>query len=156
IIGAPFLVQTVQNIQMFSLPDTRYLLWRWTDANIPTDGMILMHQMGELEDTWNRPWSGYDGVKTFQWWFEEDPTKSTPRQYFDRGIAYFAMSDVDRAKRFTMAGMDSFINQLTLIKTIAPSGNAVGPTIHFYRMVPPQTSANFIFGEQITLVGYDL
>jgi hypothetical protein len=143
-------------IRQFSLPYTKYLLWKWTDANIPPDGMILMRSGSELNNTWNRPWSGYDGATAFQWWFEDNLPSSTPEQYAARGMAYFAMSSNDRDALHADWRFADWLDQLTPVKTIAGSPDAAGPTIEFYRLLAPQHPASTVFGGQITLVGYDL
>lgn len=157
VVGMPALVSTGQMIYQYHLPNTRYLLWRWTDANIPSDGLILMKQGGDAERTWNRYWSGYDGIKTFQWWWiDKDTFRTSPRQFFDRNIVYFVTSDSDRQSYPPEAA--AFIDQLTLLKVIRSSSTAqaAGPTLYFYRMMPPQMATQATFGNQIALVGYDL
>ncbi len=155
-VGIPNLTSDAQLIAQYRLPDTRYLLWRWTDASIPADGLILMKQGGSAERAWNRYWGGYDGVKTFQWWWIDKDTFCTPlRQLVDRNIVYFVTSDEDQRKYPQQA---AFIRQLTLLKVIhsSPATPAAGPTLYFYRLTPPQVSTHVTFGNQIMLVGYDL
>jgi 4-amino-4-deoxy-L-arabinose transferase-like glycosyltransferase len=147
-----------QVIQKFSQVDNRYRLWRWADVNVPPDGLILMDAGSELEATWNRPYSGYDGVKSFQWWFEA-PDKiaaSTPAQYAERGIIYFALSENDRSTIYNTPAMKAFIDRLTLVKRIEPAAGVVGSAAYFYRMTPPQRPADATFADQIVLTGYDL
>jgi len=96
-VGVPNLVSAGQSIAQYRLPDTRVLLWRWTDTNVPADGLILMKQGGDAERAWNRYWGGYDGVKTFQWWWiDKDTFRTPPRQFVDRNIVYFVTSDGDQ------------------------------------------------------------
>jgi hypothetical protein len=156
-VGTPFLISDARLIARFRLPDTRYLLWRWTDANIPADGLILMKQGGSAERAWNRYWGGYDGVKTFQWWWIDKNTFRTPlRQLVNRNIVYFVTSDEDQQKCPPEAA--TFIRQLTLLKVIrsTAAAPAAGPTLYFYRLMPPQFSTHVTFSNQISLVGYDL
>jgi hypothetical protein len=154
--AVPAAAGDVSLIHQFSLPHTKYVLWKWADANVPPDGMILMRGGSELNNTWNRPWSGYDGATAFQWWFEDDLSASTPEQYAARGMAYFAMSSNDRAALQNDTGFANWLDQLTPLKTISGSPEAAGPTIDFYRLLPPQRAAHITYGSQIMLVGYDL
>ncbi len=156
-VGMPNLLTAGQMIYQYHLPETHYLLWRWTDANISPDGLILMQQGGDAERVWNRYWGGYDGVKTFQWWWIDANTFCTPLQSFiDRNIIYFVTSDKDQQKYPPQAS--AFIRQLTLLKVIrsTPAMPAAGPTFYFYRLKPPQVSINVTFGKEIALVGFDL
>jgi hypothetical protein len=50
----------------------------------------------------------------------------------------------------------AFIDQLTLIKKIPLLPGYRGQTVYFYRMLPPQVPARFNYGNQISLVGYDI
>jgi|GEM_PF-1451469 len=157
----PAIIGNAQMIEQFNRTDTRYLLWQWTDANIPDDGMILSHPRGETHRVWNRPWSGYDGVTPFLWWHDAEPWNSTPQQFVERGIPYFAMGEGDREafaedSDENESALDAFIAQLTLIKTIPTSADSSGPTVYFYRMLPPQFEAAVTLGGQIRLDGYDL
>ena len=143
--------------QQYALQPTKQLLWMWSDANIPNDGRVLMRRNGVLGDTWNRPWSGYDGTKPFEWWFvRDDEALNTPAEYVERGITYFAVTPDERAEWFSTPERQDFINQLTHVKTIANTPETTGETIDFYRMLPPENETAVTFGEQIKLVGYDL
>lgn len=148
-------------IEEFHRQDARVSLWRWSDASVPPDGMILLPKNSELDDAWNRPWRGYDGSTNFQWWFTENPTEETPRGWWERGIAYFAFTEKDRLRwqnRGMLNTIDAYLDDLLLLAHIAPKNPAEnGPReIWFYRMIPPQVKTDAIFGEQIRLVGYDL
>ena len=148
-------------IKEFHRQDARVDLWRWSDVNVPPDGMILMPETSVLDDAWNRPWRGYDGVTSFQWWFTKDLTEETPAGWWERGIAYFAFTDADRLRwqrRGTLDAVTTELNEMLLLAHIAPKNPARnGPReIWFYRMLPPQVQTNIVLGEQIRLAGYDL
>jgi hypothetical protein len=148
-------------IQRFQHTAVQEQLWRWTDVNIPTDGMILGHPGSWVAHSWNRPWSGYDGVKTFLWWTEDENqiAASTPQQYIERGITYFVADARDMQRYYRSAAMQDFISQLTLIKTfhVAPDQTDENQfDTYFYRLYPPQHAADALFGGQIDLTGYDL
>jgi len=133
------------------------VLWEWSDANVPNDGLILMHPNSALERTWNRGWSGYDGHTPFAWWYEEDPTAYTPAEYLERGIAYFVFDERDLREVFqNIDGFEQYLSALTLVKTIPADETIKGNTVYFYRMAAPQHMAHALFGEQIALAGYDL
>jgi hypothetical protein len=152
------LAEDIQYVQRYRLPYAPEVLWRYTDVNVPNDGLILMDRGSLLEKTWNREWAGYDGVKSFQWWFEDAETVlSTPPEAFaERGIVYFAMSDWDHTWAYEDVDIDSFVRQLTLVKHIPAGSHMIGDGVWFYRMMPPQVTADADYGGQIRLAGYDL
>jgi 4-amino-4-deoxy-L-arabinose transferase-like glycosyltransferase len=150
------LTGNLELVQRFSIPSVQELLWRWTDENLPNDGMILMHQESPIELTWNRNYSGYDGVKPFEWWYETQPWQTSPATLVERGMMYFAMTDGDRTRLFQPEKIDKFTNQLTLVKAFPASDAMRGPGVTFYRLLPPQFETHVVFGEQIKLVGYDV
>lgn len=139
----------------FKRVSTITVLWHWTDANLLADGLILAPEGSEAGVTWNRPWSGYDGVTSFQWWLEPVTGEYSPVQYLARGIKYLVVTDTD-LKRFTTAEQRALLNKLTLLKTIQTTALTAGPTIYFYAMQTPTHIADASFGNQIKLVGYDL
>ncbi|HEX2905281.1 MAG TPA: hypothetical protein VHO69_00365, partial [Phototrophicaceae bacterium] len=147
-------------LKQYELTPMPVLLWRWTDANVPLEGLIMTPMGSDIANTWNRPWSGYDGVKSFQWWQEPDGDilKNTPEQLVERNIRYFALSDKDRADLYggRLNELDAFLRQFTLIKTIPAHENIMGSTVYFYRVAAPQIPAQTVFGGQIQLIGYDL
>ncbi len=134
------------------------VLWRWSDANLPVDGLIMAHPKSRVAHTWNRAWSGYDGVKAFRWWFEDEQqiASSTPEDYIARGIRYFVLDERDQREFFNRKRSQRFIDQLTLVKTIPASPSLVGDTVYFYRLELPANPTAVAFGEQIQLAGYDL
>jgi hypothetical protein len=144
--------------RQFQRTAIQQVLWRWTDTNLTPDGLILAHEDSLVAHTWNRPWSGYDGVKTFEWWLEdaEQIAASTPARYVERGITYFVMDAADKAEYFDTPTLAALLDQLTLVKSIPAAPELAGETVSFYRMFPPENEAAFDFGGQITLTGYDL
>jgi 4-amino-4-deoxy-L-arabinose transferase-like glycosyltransferase len=153
-----FITGNVSLVQRFRQTSVQEQLWRWTDVNIPVDGMVLADPASYVAHTWNRPWSGYDGVKTFLWWLEDQPKieASTPEQYVERGITFFVMDAHDRAEYAKSPAAQAFINQLTLVKVIHAPPIENQFDAYFYRMFPPQHAADALFGGQITFAGYDL
>ncbi|MEO8612369.1 MAG: glycosyltransferase family 39 protein, partial [Chloroflexota bacterium] len=136
-------------------------LWHWTDVNIPTDGMILGNPGSWVAHSWNRPWSGYDGVKTFLWWTEDADqiAASSPQAYVERGITYFVTDARDLDRYYKAPALKKFISQLTLVKTFHIAADQTDENqfdTYFYRMLPPQHAADALFGGQIDLTGYDL
>jgi 4-amino-4-deoxy-L-arabinose transferase-like glycosyltransferase len=148
-------IELVNTFHRAAMPD---VLWHWTDVNLPTDGLILLLPSSFLERTWNREWGGYDGAKPFQWWYEDENqmAASTPEQYAQRGILYFALDSVDLAEHLKSKQAQAFLKQLTLVKEIPTAPNIYGNTVYLYRMMPPHRPADAAFADQIVLTGYDL
>ncbi len=154
----PLLTGNLELVRQFQKTASQSILWKWADENIPLDGIILVPPDSRLAHTWNRPWSGYDGVKSFVWWFEgaEQIVVSAPSQYVERDIDYFTLDEDDRLKHFATPEGQAFLDSLTLLKTFPASPQMEGDTVYFYRMQPPAFSAVARYGDQIQLVGYDL
>jgi 4-amino-4-deoxy-L-arabinose transferase-like glycosyltransferase len=154
---APAAIEIGGLVQQYSRTAMLQIVWEWSDANVPNDGLILTHPGGSLERTWNRGWSGYDGHTPFEWWFEEDPTAYTPAEYLDRGIMYVAVDERDITQRFAaVEGLEAYLADLTLVKTLPADETIMGQTTYFYRIAPPQQVVNVPYGETIELVGYDI
>ncbi len=145
-------------VQRFSLTDMQSVLWHWADINLPLEGRILMHPSSEVGHTWDRFWSGYDGTKPFEWWFEleHEIAASTPERYVSRGISYFVMNEIDRRQIFSTPELEAFVGQLTPIKTLLAESEIRGQTVYIYRMLPPEVTTRVNFEDQITLAGYDI
>jgi hypothetical protein len=161
VLGLSFILIAVDGVQAmrqrFRLQPTQQALWQWADVNVPLDGRVLMLRSSSLGGTWNRPWSGYDGTKPFDWWFvEDDANLNTPTEYVERGIAYFAVTPDDRQSWADTPARQTFVDQLVLLKTIAATPDTSGPPIEFYRMLPPAYEADITYDDRIALVGYDL
>jgi hypothetical protein len=154
----PYVVDTAGLVKAYEQTPVYQLLWTWADTNVPLDGKILMDSRSDVESTWNRAWSGYDKSKSFEWWFEDGNTtiNTSPEDYAERGILYFAMSDVDRLVSYKDVNIDRFVNKLTLLKHIPAAPDVWGEGVWFYRMIPPQVQPDADFGGQIRLAGYDL
>ena len=158
VLFVSYLPLNIENIQLYQRVAVQTLLWRWTDVNMPTDALILSHPRSFVAYTWNRPWTGYDGYKAFEWWLE-DPTDiiaSTPEQYAERGIGYFVANTSDLETVYGSPQGQDFVRQLVLVKTIHSTPDVEGDTAYFYKMLPPQFAADARFGEQLHLTGYDL
>jgi hypothetical protein len=162
LIGAvaliPYAVEDANLQREYEKTQIQEVLWKWADANVPVDGLVLMDAVSVIESTWNRPWSGYDGSKPFLWWYEtpEQILAADPQEYAERGILFFALSDRDRQGVYQDVDIDSFLDKLTLVKHIPAAPELVGEDIWFYRIIPPNVATDADFGGQIRLVGYDL
>jgi hypothetical protein len=156
----PYIADDAQMIQDFKRTQIQQVLWEWADVNVPVDGEILVDRRSRAEDTWNRPWSGYDGSKTFQWWYtNSDEFLNKPiTDWVKGGIVYFVDSAADQDWIYKPDKVDvsPFLKQLTLVKTILASSDLVGDAVSFYRLLPPQVAADYDFGGQVKLDGYDL
>jgi hypothetical protein len=145
-------------VRRFSQTDMQAILWYWADVNLPLEGRILMHPSSDVGHTWDRFWSGYDGEKPFEWWFEleDEIAASTPEEYVRRGITYFVMNETDRTRIFNTPELQAFVGQLTRIKILPATPEIRGDTVYIYRMLPPNVAPRIPFGDQITLAGYDI
>ncbi len=160
VIGMVFFVPAAVDmtgvIKDFWRVDSREYLWDWSDVNVPPEGRILMYNTSVLFDAWNRPWIGYNGVTSFDWWLVDDVMEETPARWVERGIMYLALTDEDRRTAPDPAALDAYLDHLLLLKHFQPENPAGPKEIFFYRMLLPETQTDVIFGGQIRLVGYDL
>ncbi|MFZ4816761.1 MAG: hypothetical protein ACOYL5_19650, partial [Phototrophicaceae bacterium] len=155
--GVPAVAEDVALVRYFRQTHTLHNVWAWSDVNLyPADGKLLMPWSSALASAWNRPWSGYQGITTFDWNYDDAPSHSTPQQFFeDYGIGYLIVTDRDRAGVYNTPETLAFIDQLFPLKMVT-AGEVEPFTTTFYRMVPPQRMTEATFGGQITLVGVDL
>ena len=154
-VVVPLIVGGAQSIQTLNLTHTALLAQVYADASLPDDGLILLYPESQINGLFNRPWGGYSGATAFDWWLE-DPTTSTPQALAARGINYFVLRSDDWKIVDNPDALHSFLAKLTHLHTITPDEGRIGPQIDFYRMLPPQTAANTVFGSLIQLAGYDL
>jgi hypothetical protein len=154
-VGGPALAGDLDLIRAYEQTDIHTVVWDWANSSLPADGLFLTTTYGYLHHVWNRDWSGYFGPKSFQWWLEPQHSGS-PADYAKRGITYFMMGEEDWRTFYNRPEDRAFIDQLTLIKKIPLRPGYRGQTVYFYRMLPPQIPARFNYGNQISLVGYDI
>jgi hypothetical protein len=155
IVGLPSLVVNVGNARAWTEPHTFERVWAWADGTLPTDGDFLLAGRSDLEDVWNRPWSGYNGAPSFDWAFTDTPHDRPPSAWHAEGFRYFAATEADLTNIYTDPAMAPWLDQLYPIKTI-PGGVGVPTDATFYRLLPPQTQTDAVFGGEIALVGYDI
>lgn len=145
-------------IQRLNVPNTRYLLQRYSDDNIPQDGLILVSRT-DTEKIWNPRWGGYNGVKSFEWWYvDTDILDKEPASLMrDRKLAFLSVSERDlKAPPLNNSTTTAFLDKAILLKTITATAQNFGPTLYFYMLKPPKVTTNTLFGDQISMVGYDL
>jgi len=153
--SVPALAANLAEARRFAATHGKEIIWTWSDINLPPDGKIMTAPNSELSDLWNRPYSGYNGVTSFDWVFDQNPAHSAPPAFVEQGVLYVAATDKDLRGAFREPEDQAFFDQLLLLKVIPP-GPEVDYTAYFYRMIPPQHEADAVFGEQIVLIGYDL
>jgi hypothetical protein len=147
----------IQQIAYFNKTHMMNVIWNWSDANLPNDGIILLPNGGEFDALYNRTWGAYAGDNPLPYWFatSEELVSANPQDYSERGMTSFGIEQTIFETSYSSA--QPFIDQLTLIKTFMPdSAQNVGSGASFYRLAPPQTLTDVLFGEEIRLVGYDL
>lgn len=154
----PFVVADVGLVRQYARTDSNLLVWRYTDASLPNDGLILTPRESRTHKIWNRPYSGYDGATPFAWTHDENPARGTPSDAAAAGIAYLVHTESDRAGAYSGDDMAAFLDALFPLKTIhADRDDISGETTHIYRLLPPQVMTDGVrFGDAVRLVGYDM
>ncbi|MEM6528663.1 MAG: hypothetical protein AAF653_10235, partial [Chloroflexota bacterium] len=157
VIAVPAVAGNITQIRHYALPDTNLLLWQWSDASIPPEGLIHTPRRSRTHLVWNRPYSGYTGSTTFEWEHQLALADVTPQQAHDAGIAYVVVTEQDMQQIYTAEAQRNFINTLWHLKTIpADEVTTTGETTYIYRVLPPKTEIDVSYGENIRLIGYDL
>ena len=154
-ISLPHVGDTLQRAQRFSLVSANEALWTWADATLPVEGKVMFPSESDIYSTWNRPYSGYNGQKAFDWVYDDQPHLLDPQAVFEQGVAYLAFDAEDLMEVYADEGTRTFIDGLFPLKTLSEQ-IADNRTVYVYRMIPPQHAHDASFGEQITLIGYDL
>ena len=153
-ITFPQLTDTLDRAQRFAFISRNEALWTWADASIPTEGKVMLPSESELYHTWNRPYSGYNGHKAFDWVFDDQPHVLDPQTVFEQGVAYLAFDSDDWNRVYAEAETRTFIDSLFPLKTLHER-IVDQKSVYVYRMIPPQYSEDTHFGGQIALIGYD-
>ena len=150
-------------IQEYQKQHVAQAVWQWADANLVTDGYVLIpyDNKSGLDRIWNRSWGSYDGDNPIGWWHirEEEFVGTTPSDWMtERNIHHMIFSEHDYSNAYSRSEvMREFIDQLTLIKTISVADhNYAGFDSYVYQMLPPQNEVDYTFGETIRLLAYDL
>jgi hypothetical protein len=152
----PALRANADLITHYRTTDTTLQLWRYTDGSVPNTGTVLTPRDSRVHLTWNRPYSGYTGDKTFTWTYDNAPFTTAPAALYAVGVHYVAYTIIDRVTYLNVPGMDEWEAQLYPLKTLSAEAEGVsGETTFFYRTVPPQVQTDMRFGERVRLVGYD-
>ncbi|MFZ4828219.1 MAG: hypothetical protein ACOYLB_12775 [Phototrophicaceae bacterium] len=154
-ISLPHLSDTLQRAQRFALITANEALWTWADATLPVEGKVMFPSESELYHTWNRPYSGYNGQKAFDWVYDDQPHLLNPQAVFAQGVAYLAFDAEDLMEVYADEDTRTFIDGLFPLKTLSEQ-IADNRTVYVYRMIPPQHTHDALFGEQIAMIGYDL
>lgn len=158
VFAAPMLADQVFYAQRFAETHTHVKVWTWADASLPdpAEGVILMPKDSDLSMVWNRAWGGYNGATEFQYAFDANPARLSPAEMAaSTGVMYYAASEADLVRAMNTPELAAWVDSLFYLKTIPPGVNQVYTT-RFYRLLPPQHTADAHFGEHIALVGYDL
>ncbi len=143
-------------ITRYRTTDTTLLLWRYTESSVPNTGTVLTPRDSRVHLTWNRPYSGYTGDKTFTWTYDNAPYQTDPAALYADGVHYVAYTLMDRITYLNVDAMNPWEAQLYPLKTIDAEGAGVsGETTFFYRTLPPVVETNVRFGERIRMVGHD-
>ncbi|MEO0564276.1 MAG: hypothetical protein AAF125_19380, partial [Chloroflexota bacterium] len=130
-------------------------VWRWTDASLePPEGkiMIIRGQQGWQQLVWDRTYGGYNGHVSFEFVVDPDPAHQSPSGFVEDGVTYLFLSALDLEEEPSLVG---YTDQLLHLKTFGAHHPAASNT-HFYRMLRPQVESDFVFQNDIRMIGYDL
>ena len=157
VVLVPALQENMALIRNYARPDSTYLLWQYTDTSLPPEGNFLTARGSRTHKTWNRPYSGYDGDTGFAWVHDDQPEQGTPQDAWEAGIAYFVMTESDRAFIYNSREVTEWIDELWRLKVIkGGTPDVAGDTTTVFRILPPELQTDVVFGGEIALVGYDL
>ncbi len=157
---APMLVSATQgnleNARAYAAPRIEARIWAWSDATLSApEGKIMMESKAPswVKLLYSRVLTGYDGNTPFDFIHVVDiSAQGTPETFYhELDIAYWVatQSDLDRLD------LHEFTSSLALLKTFDDRA-VTGDIAYFYRMLPPQHTADATYGDRIQLAGYDL
>lgn len=145
-------------ITRFNRPHTINLLVDWFDSSPPHEGLVLFPWASKQEPMWERIWGAYIGDKPYDRWtmrIDEIPL-STPEDYLARNIRWFVVSDADFRRSEDLQSVQNYLQSLFLVKTITSQpGQNEGSGMYIYRFEHPDQDTDYLFGDQIRLIGYD-
>jgi 4-amino-4-deoxy-L-arabinose transferase-like glycosyltransferase len=155
VFAVPALARDVSEARRFAKTHGREIIWTWSDAILPLEGKIMTPARSQINDLWNRPWSGYNKPSAFEWVYDDAPQHASPQTFVDEGVMYVVATSNDLNGVYGKPAVQAFLDQLMLLKVVPP-GPEIDYSTYFYRMLPPQNQAEALFGDQIMLIGYDL
>jgi len=151
LVGMPFAISTVYH---FTAPHTMVQLWRYVEVILPEDETILIGGGADIQNTWNRPYSGYDGTKNYFWAPDDTPQNQTPSAFVEQGVNHYVVTDFYLAEH---PEVQPFVDQLVLLKHFPePNSYSSGSQIWFYRLLPPTHPAQIRLNNGLQVVGYEL
>jgi hypothetical protein len=138
------------------LPDWRVDARAWADA-VLDPGTVLVDRVNEK--TFNPYWGNSEVQKWFSWW-RTDTIPSILEYSVDewrdeRGMSYalFSLSTCNGLSE-TPEGQ-SFLDQLLLLREFKAPPKKRGPEMAFYRLWRMNVEERILFGDGISLLGYD-
>jgi hypothetical protein len=159
VILAGFVQQDLDLIALYGRSHTINQLVQWFDGSPPHEGIVLVARGSDNEGLWNRLWGAYMGSKPYDGWLmpvDEIPLHS-PAELIERNVRWVVLSDADFERSDDPQRLQSYLNDLFLVKTIvAVPERTEGDQYYVYRVEPPDEREDYLFGEQIRLTGYDL
>lgn len=154
-----FIRQDVELIAQYSRSYTANQLVQWFDGSPPQEGIVLTVRGSKHEGLWNRLWGAYMGSKPYDGWLMpvDDISLTPPAEFIERDIRWLILSDADFERAEDAQRLQTYVEDLFLVKTIAAEpGQTEGDQYYVYRFELPDRRADYLFGEQIRLIGYDL
>lgn len=151
LVGIP---SGIASVYHFAAPHTMVQLWRYVEVILPEDETILIGGGADIQNTWNRPYSGYDGTKNYFWAPDDTPQNQTPSAFVEQGVNHYMVTDFYLAEH---PEVQPFVDQLVLLKHFPePNSYSSGSQIWFYRLLPPTYSADIHLSNGLQVVGYEL
>lgn len=153
VIGVAFARDLLPLWQEVRAQHTVTALWDYVDT-LPTAGKWMLKHDEQVENLFNRPFSGYDGIQYIDYVFDSEPWHTSATTLSEQGVAYYLywQDDPNQSDQLTQ-----FVQSLTHLKTFDGTRMGwTGMTLGVYRTAPPLTAVEVDFGGELTLVGYDV
>lgn len=158
VLGALYIPRLSAIVAELNRPHIMNAVTDWFDGSPPRDGLVMQTQPSDVDRLWNRIWGAYAGDKPFEWWNEQPANfiDATPADFVERGITYFVLNDLDLQGKYNTPEVRAFLDDSWLIRTFPARAETAGSTTYVYRLRLPDERADWLAGEQIRLIAYDL
>jgi len=141
-------------VQDRARPDTRAALADWSLPILTTPYQTILQDSRDVRP-FVRDRAGYRGLWHSQRW--EDPLEQLPAAWRAEG-ANWLMATEETQERLTQTDEGrKWAAEGLFLKSFPPEGERWrGPALWFYRLTPPMTAVDVVWGETVHLVGYDV
>gem|GEM_PF-1463309 len=141
-------------VQDRARPDTRAALADWSLPILTTPYQTILQDSRDVRP-FVRDRAGYRGLWHSQRW--EDPLEQLPAAWRAEGANWLMATEETQERLMQTDEGRAWAAEALFLKSFPPEGERWrGPALWFYRLTPPMTAVDVVWGETVHLVGYDV